>query len=100
MLIFSKLFADCWIAFDKGKYVKPTMQIRKMEKRWGTLSAKGKLTLNVNLIQAPKECIEYVIIHEFCHLAHHNHSAEFHQLLEQVMPDWVKRKRKLEMALI
>jgi hypothetical protein len=59
----------------------------------------GTLTLNSSLIRTPKECIEYVIIHELCHLVHHNHSLEFYKLLDRSMPDWVKRKYKLEMAL-
>lgn len=95
----SKTFEDCWEAFSREGYAKPKLEIRKMEKRWGSLSVKGRLTLNVNLVQAPRECIEYVIIHELCHLVHHNHSAEFYKLLHQMMPDWVKRKHKLEMAL-
>ena len=60
----------------------------------------GTLTLNRDLIKAPKECIEYVIFHELCHLEHHNHGPEFYRLLERSLPDWVKRKYKLEMALI
>lgn len=71
-----------------------------MDKRWGSLSRKGRLTLNVNLIQTPKECIEYVVIHELCHLIHHNHGTEFYKLLDRILPDWMKRKHKLEMTLI
>ena len=47
-----------------------------------------------------KECIEYVIIHELCHLEHYHHGPEFYQLLERFLPDWEKRKYKLEIALI
>lgn len=56
--------------------------------------------LNVDLIRAPKECIDYVITHELCHLKHHNHSPAFYKLLEQAMPDWKKRKHKLELAMV
>ena len=76
------------------------MKIMQLKKRWGSLSKNGTLTLNRDLIKAPKECIEYVIIHELCHLEHHNHGPEFYRLLERSLPDWVKRKHKLEMALI
>ena len=96
----AKIFDDCWEDFRKNDLKKPNLKLRKMNKRWGSLSTKGRLTLNANLIRAPKECIEYVVAHELCHLVHFNHGKEFHKLLERTMPDWMKRKRKLEMALI
>lgn len=96
----SKVFDDCWHGFKKSDLDKPNLKLQKMDKRWGSLSDKAQLTLNVNLIQTPKECVEYVIIHELCHLIHHNHGAEFYKLLDNTMPDWMKRKHKLEMALV
>jgi predicted metal-dependent hydrolase len=57
------------------------------------------LTLNLELIKTPKECVEYVLVHELCHLLHHDHSPEFYKLLDRSLPDWMKRKHKLEMAL-
>lgn len=96
----SKIFDDCWDGFKKGNLNKPNLKLQKMDKRWGSLSGKGQLTLNINLIQTPKECIEYVVIHELCHLIHHNHGTEFYKLLDRTLPDWMKRKHKLEMALI
>ena len=102
----SKIFDDCWEDFKKGDCFaklsnllsKPDLKLQKMNKRWGSLSGKGQVTLNVNLIQTPKECIEYVVIHELCHLIHHNHGIEFYKLLDRTMPDWMKRKHKLEIA--
>jgi len=96
----NKIFSECWEKFKRKDLDKPTIKIMKLKKRWGSLSKNKKLTLNVDLIKAPKECIEYVIIHELCHLIHHNHSPDFFRLLERSLPDWVKRKHKLEMALI
>lgn len=96
----NKIFSECWEKFKREDLDKPTIKIMKLKKRWGSLSKNKKLTLNVDLIKAPKECIEYVIIHELCHLIHHNHSPDFFRLLERSLPDWVKRKHKLEMALI
>jgi len=78
----------------------PRLQVRRNEKRWGSLSRGGILTLNTDLIRAPRECIDYVITHELCHLKCHDHSPEFYRLLEKVMPDWEKRKHKLELALV
>lgn len=77
----------------------PTLQVRTMKTRWGSLSPSGLLTLNLHLVQAPKECIDYVITHELCHLHHHNHSPNFYRLLTQRMPDWQRRKQKLEEAM-
>jgi len=77
----------------------PKLSIRRMKTRWGSLSPKGTLTLNVALIRAPRECIEYVITHELCHMKHPRHDGAFYKLLERHMPDWERRKHKLEMAL-
>jgi predicted metal-dependent hydrolase len=60
------------------------------------MSADGVLGLNLDLIRAPIECIDYVIIHELCHLRFPHHGPRFWDLLERVMPDWRKRKTKLE----
>ncbi len=88
-----------WPCFEKLSIAKPRLQIRRMRKRWGSLSKGGVLTLNTDLIRAPKECIDYVITHELSHLKYHDHSTEFYRLLDKVMPDWEKRKHKLELAL-
>ena len=95
---FNEYFDVCLENFSAHKNLIPFLKIREMKKRWGSLSKKGTLTLNPQLIKAPRECIEYVITHEICHTAHHNHSPEFYSLLEKTMPDWEKRKRKLEIV--
>lgn len=78
----------------------PRLHIRRMKTRWGSLSPAGVLTLNRDLIRAPRECIEYVVTHELCHLKHKDHSVAFYQLLEQLQPDWEKRKHRLECMLV
>ena len=70
--------------------------VRRMEKRWGSLSPAGRLLLNPRLIEAPVDTIDYVIAHELCHMAEPNHGVEFYRLLDRVMPDWVGRKGRLE----
>lgn len=97
---FAESFDRCWTNFERLGLRRPQVQIRRMKTRWGSLSMSGTLTLNLNLIQAPRECIDYVITHELCHLQHHDHSPAFYRQLEKVMPDWEKRKHKLELALI
>ena len=74
----------------------PRLQIRSMKTRWGSLSQGGILTMNTKLIAAPKECIEYVVVHELCHLKYPNHDNKFYRLLETRLPDWEKRKQRLE----
>lgn len=86
--------------FKKYEIIKPELHIRSMEKRWGSCTPNGKIILNPELIKAPKGSIEYVIIHELCHLVHHNHTKNFYDLQEFMMPDWKKWKEKLEYSLV
>ncbi|MEZ5844817.1 MAG: SprT family zinc-dependent metalloprotease [Hyphomicrobiaceae bacterium] len=74
----------------------PSIAIRPMQRRWGSYSAKGRITLNVDLVRAPLPCIDYVIVHELAHGRHPNHGRAFFDLLSQMMPDWEKRKLALE----
>lgn len=90
-------YAEPLIARFKKYEVEPKeLYIQSMKYRWGSCSAKGNIILNPELIKAPKPCIEYVIIHELCHLIHRNHTKAFFRLLSQEMPDWEKWKEKLE----
>lgn len=73
--------------------------IQQMPTRWGSCTPKGKIILNPELIKAPKPCIEYVIVHELCHLVHRDHTQKFFALQTKVMPDWIKWKNKLEKLL-
>jgi predicted metal-dependent hydrolase len=73
--------------------------IRALTKRWGSCTQAGRLTLNIDLIRAPRACIDYVITHELCHLLIPNHSSKFTRLLDRVMPDWRDRKQQLEWRL-
>lgn len=78
----------------------PRLIVRTMNSRWGSLSRAGTMTLNVNLVRAPRPCIEYVVTHELCHTRHRDHDAQFFKLLRQVMPDWEQHKQRLEVALL
>ncbi len=90
----------CFTGFESMGLQCPALKIRRMRTRWGSLSHRGTLTLNIALIQTPSECLDYVITHELCHLLHRNHGPKFYRLLEELMPDWAKRKQKLEAALV
>ena len=81
---------------NKGiKY--PQIKFRKMVSRWGSCNfIKGILTFNINLMYAPVECIEYVVLHEFTHFLQDNHSNKFYEELERVCPKWKECRRKLK----
>lgn len=70
--------------------------IRHIRQRWGSMSSAGRLLLNCRLIEAPTDAIDYVITHELCHLSEPNHGPAFYELLTSVLPDWQKRKDRLE----
>ena len=73
----------------------PDLAVRAMKSRWGSCSAAGRITLNVKLIQVPRNLIDYVILHELCHLKEHNHRPTFYNLLDRVLPDWRERRQRL-----
>ena len=70
-----------------------------MRSQWGSCSAKGRLSLNTHLIKTPRAQIEYVILHELCHLKYHHHGAAFHRLVAEHMPDWQARSEQLNRYL-
>lgn len=96
---FSNILDDLIPQFEKHDVRVKELIIRKMKSRWGSCTNEGVITLNLHLIKAPKRCIEYVILHELCHLIHHKHDARFYQLLNSMMPNWKKWKEKLEITL-
>lgn len=74
----------------------PPFQLLEMKKQWGNCATGGTVTLNPFLVRAPRECIDYVITHELCHLREHNHSPEFFRLLNRAMPEWKAVKSRLD----
>jgi predicted metal-dependent hydrolase len=75
---------------------KPTgLVIRTMKRRWGSCSNKGKITLSTELIKLPDLYIEYVMLHELCHLRHHNHGTGYYKLLSELFPEWRSVRKEL-----
>ena len=73
------------------------LDYRKMKSRWGSCQpSTGRICINVVLALYPLECLEYVVVHELCHLRVAGHGPEFRALMDRVMPDWRQRKAKLE----
>lgn len=85
--------------FKKYNIAPEKIIFRSMPTRWGSCTSNKKIILNPELIKAPKPCIQYVIIHELCHLVHRSHSQKFYDLQTKEMSDWLKWKMKLERLL-
>lgn len=79
-----------WLSSD------PPIKLVSMKKQWGSCSPTGAINLNPWLVRAPRECIDYVIAHELCHLREHNHSKQFYALLDRHYPGWKHVKTRLD----
>lgn len=80
--------------FTGGSYNRIT--IRDQKTRWGSCSARGTLSFNWRLMLAPPAILDYVVVHELCHLTHMNHSAAFWQKVESVYPDYRTARKWLK----
>ena len=96
-VVFEEIVRQAYPIFEKYGVSMPIVRIRDMDTRWGScLVKKGIITLNKRLLEAPRNCIEYVVMHEFCHFIHPNHSKHFYGFLSMMMPDWKERKELLD----
>lgn len=94
--VFNEILDEVYPAFIPYGVKKPKLRVRTMKSCWGSCMVnKGIITLNRKLLMKPRECIEYVVVHELCHFIHPNHSKEFYKFMEQFMPDWRERKGRL-----
>ena len=94
--IFSRRLKRYSHVLAKEKIKINSLSVRKLEKRWGSCTKQGKIFLNVDLVKVSVDCIDYVIVHEICHLKIHNHGKKYFQLLQKHFPGWEKKKLKLE----
>ncbi len=81
--------------FERYEIQRPKISIREMRSRWGSCTPGGKLTLNLKLVMVPRQFIDYIIVHELCHVIEQHHSQAFYKLLSRIMPDWEERRGKL-----
>lgn len=91
----SRKLAD-WASALPWVHKHPAMRLISMRTQWGSCSPDGVIHLNPALIRAPRHCIEYVVLHELCHLVEHNHSKKFYALLDRQMPQWRRAKSELD----
>lgn len=96
-IVFNKIYRSALKKFNYDFI--PDVVVRNMAKRWGSYVNHKKIIINPRLIQAPTECIDYVICHELCHMRYKNHSKDFFNYLSSVYPGWEKVKEKLELRL-
>jgi len=97
--LFERLI-DQWHSHPRfQRYPRPPLKIRAMRSRWGSLSPRTGMCLNLLLIHAPLPAIEYVVVHELCHLRYRGHGRGFYGVLESVLPDWRTRRQLLEASL-
>lgn len=94
--IFSRCLKEGFSIVSQYDVLEPFLKIRRMKRRWGSCTSSGKITLNLRLIHLPLNCIEYIVMHELCHLKQPNHSKYFYAFLQECMPDWRARKDVLD----
>jgi len=99
-VIFEEIFDDVVAKAKRHGIEAEGFNIRRMKNRWGSCTNDGRILLNPDLIIAPKICIEYVIVHELCHLIEYNHGLAFYRLLKKLMPDWEQRRERLNACVV
>jgi len=94
--IFEERYNHVWSMFDES-IKKPTLKIRKMKSRWGVYNKEShSITLNSHLIEYDVDKIDYVIVHELCHIIHFNHSKEFWNLVSKYFPNYKYIRKELK----
>lgn len=97
--VFAQRLDVCLAMFDYGDA--PGLMVRPMTRRWGSYSQRtNRVILNQELIKAATRHIDYVIIHELCHMTHRQHNRAFHGLLASKLPQWQRLKTELELSLL
>jgi predicted metal-dependent hydrolase len=77
----------------------PRLTIQSMARRWGSHTRSGRVVLNQRLVGARRDWIDYVVVHELCHVVEPLHSPGFFRLMRRFMPDWQRRKEALERSM-
>ena len=87
--IFQQLVDQWWPHFSQGALIsRPILRVKKMRSRWGSLSSKGYINLNLKLVEMNPDIIEMVVVHELCHSHYFDHSANFYRLMAEKLPHY------------
>ncbi|MBF9236827.1 M48 family metallopeptidase [Hymenobacter sp. BT683] len=93
---FSESLERVWPRFAEFNLTRPTLFVRHMRTRWGSCTPRSaRIRLSPELIRARPECLDYVLLHECCHLLVGDHSKAFYDLQKRLMPDWERWKDEL-----
>lgn len=92
---FSQRLASLLERYRSYNFKPTSLKVRTTVSRWGSCSAKGSISLSTNLIKKREELIDYVILHELCHLRHRNHGPNFYKLLGEVCPEYATLRAEL-----
>jgi len=78
------------------KLIPNVLKVKEQKKRWGSCTSKGAIYINSKIVMARPKAIEYILVHEFSHLVHMNHSKDFYKLVESIMPEYKKEEEWLK----
>ncbi|APU59302.1 M48 family metallopeptidase [Clostridium botulinum] len=78
------------------KVVPKNIVIKNQKTLWGSCSSKGNINYNYKIVMAPLKILDYIVVHELCHLVHMNHSKDFWHLVESIIPDFKERRNWLK----
>lgn len=94
--LFAESLVRVWPRFAEFNLTRPTLSVRSMRTRWGSCTPRtGRIRLSPELVRARPECLDYVLLHECCHLLVGDHSKAFYELQTRLMPDWERWKNEL-----
>ena len=95
MVLFPEMLKKTLEKFENQMFRPAGLVIRSMKRRWGSCSSKRIVTLSTELIKLPDPFIEYVIVHELCHLKHPNHGSDYYKLLSELFPEWKSVRKEM-----
>ena len=94
--LFAESLARVWPRFAEFNLTRPTLFVRQMRSRWGSCTPRtARIRLSPELVRARPECLDYVLLHECCHLLVGDHSKAFYDLQTRLLPDWEHWKAEL-----